>query len=334
MMTIHTTMIKYSILSLLTALLALTSCTTEQPVTTGGEQRVQITIDATTRGTPEAGDPADRAIRSLRVLGYRTPEGTLAFNRQVDVQTYAPIDVLTGKYTVVLIANEHEDENLPTELSGITESNNHTLDYLRSLGFSYEAFDTEKDIPMTAVKNNVVIQGDNKLIDDGALCTGTWQVTLTRLGVRIDLTMTLPGEMFDDWFTGERTIWFDNVPERVALFPQDDAASALTQPGDVFTTYGGSNPAASEGKKTIAIRRIILPESRFTPVGDDGMAIILRIAAGSEPRTGIIAPNAPADYTLPRNSYLDVNAEANDREFLFQVNAIENWEDTPINHDL
>lgn len=329
--------------------LGLASCTMESVVE--GEspegQEVVIRLAAATRATA-AGDAADSYINSLRVLGYRVSDQKLAFNETVglgssNVTGYnGKIKVKTGRFLIVLVANEHSDAALKAKLDGITPTANNTLAYLQDeVYFAHTAFAVNKDIPMTAFKNNVTIQGDDQMLDDGVPVTAPWAVTLQRLGVRLDLTMTLYTAAFDSWFgtAGNKRIYFNNVPKKVYLFPDTDNSAEVFADNSVFVTYAGSDPTAVDGKKTVILpRAIILPESCFAPVSTKAKGLSMSLIENSNIRSGVIASgNAAHGYTLPRNTYLDVTgtvAGASDTEFTFDINPIHDWNGTDIPHEI
>ena len=334
-----------AIATALSALL-LSSCTMESLVAPPDGQDVMIRIAAQTRATAD-GDAQDRYINSLRVLGYRMADQTLAFNETVALGSSnasgynGKINVKTGRFIIVFVANEHEDAAVSAALSGITTTANNTLAYLeKQVAFSTAAFSVSKDIPMTALKNNITIQGNDTLLDNGVPVTSSWGVTLQRLGVRLDLTMTLYTSAFDNWFgsAGEKKIYFNNVPKKVSLFPGADNSADVYTNNEVFVTYTGSSPTAVDSKKTVILpRAIILPESVFSPVGTKSKGLVMRIVESVD-RTGVIASgNAAHGYTLPRNTYLDVTATvagAADSEFTFNINPIYDWSGTDIGHEL
>jgi hypothetical protein len=328
------------ILALTALLLTLAGCTAEYPVDSRIDegQPVRITID--TRG----GEEEDSEISTLRVLGYRTSDGTLAFNEQVDLQSGNPILVKTGKYTVVLIANENSDtDDLQARLNGINISTNNTLNYLKGLSFTREAFDTGKEIPMVTIRENVIIRrrtgddGDEPLwggevIDDGSTFTGNWSVKMKRLGVRVDLTLKLYLDQYQAWDTAGRNIYFDNVPAQAFIHPTEPDGRDDNIRGSVSELTGGPSPLDEEDRQTVSITRTaILPElylSGANNIKENGLRIRLDMGNGRDDLVGTLASD-PDNYAIPRNTHLHVTATASETQVDFTV-EVSDWSDEPI----
>ncbi|MDL2230438.1 hypothetical protein LJB87_01440 [Alistipes sp. OttesenSCG-928-L06] len=315
----------------------LTSCTMENIVSEPDRQEVVISLAAGTRATAD-GDAQDSQIGSLRVLGYHTSNLKLAFNEKINTGSAKPykINVKTGTYLMVFIANEHTDPALSAQLDGITPESNPTLAYLRGqVYFRSSAFATNKDIPMVAFRENILIEGDDKLVENNALASVPWKVALDRLAIRMDLTLKMPAAQFDAWYgaSGNKQIRFSHFPSRVYLFPKTSNEAYIDDTG-LTVTYAGANPTAVDGLKSIQLNRaVILPESYFTPVGNKDNGLLMSLTDNIGQRKGTISSGeASWGYTLPRNTYLGITATLAgpvEQEFDFTVTVV-NWSDESL----
>ena len=346
MKTIHTIL-----LLSLTALL-LTSCVREEEVAgRQNEQAVMITLGAESRAGDASGDLADHYINSLRILGYRTSDGTLAFNKMAlglpavsdnlnEIER--KIEVITGKFTIVLIANEHSEVDSNTNgisdlselLNGITATNNNKISYLQGLSFSHLAFDTSKNIPMVAIKENIIIQGDDMLVEEGVSYT-KWGVVLTRIGIRVDVKLKLTDAQMDDWQmptvpAHSGRVYFNNVPEKAYIFPGIDNSDVFVAD---YTKYAAPTPATipvdGDGLNVFVCQRIILPETN-SPTLDKPQALTIKVMENNIWRTGTLT-SSPSVYTLPRNYYIDVTATmpVSDTEITI-TSTVTPWDDISI----
>ena len=331
-------------------LLLLSSCAKEREDITGEDENATIIISTATRAD-HAGDAADRYINSLRVLGYNTANGQLAFNEEVFGITTASTDnkeafektinVKTGKFTVVFIANEHKSPATSALLNGISASSNNNISYLRNtVSFPHEAFDSGKDIPMVTIKENIIIQGDNMVIDPGSstptAVLNKWPVEMERLGIRIDVTLKLTAAQVTEWTNDNGKIYLVNVPGEVFIFPGTDNSGTLLSTDKEYTV--SLTPTGTEGELSIyKLSRIILPESSFIDLAKAN-ALTLKLKEGALTRFGAISAGSDAKYgtngyTLPRNTYLDITAQIGETSFTFNINVLD-WVDENMNHEL
>jgi hypothetical protein len=333
------------------------------PVAPTGEQQVEITLAAETGGTGAGDGPATRAtnqgdhkdsyINSLRVMGFRTLDGTLAFNNLVlynfssTTQGFTgKILVNTGRYTLVLIANEHADTStdsmhrkLEALQPGVT-----TLNDLADMWFpSGKTFDSTKNIPMIALVDDVKITptgaignplpGTTNLNNSGE----PLRIMMKRLGIRLDLKVEMYAEQIDEWWSiSNGAINIGGIPDRVYLLPRENSGPV----NNIWIYRIGSKPdtAGKEGLITGELPRIILPETVFLPVTDKTRALSISIDGDGKTRRGIIAIDrgaTDAGYTIPRNSYLNVTATAKPDWLDVTAEAvIEDWDDENLNQEL
>jgi hypothetical protein len=347
---------------LLTTLATLTLASCITGIDTSDERQVEIAlaagagtseVDGTATRATHSGDPRDRYINSLRVLGFRVDDGTLAFNNLVFYQKNdraesfnGKILVRTGRYTLVLIANEHADSStnsvhnkLEALQPGVTN-----LSDLGDLWFgSGKTFDSSKDIPMVARVDNVKISstgqgnpapGITNLNNSGE----PLRITLIRLGVRLELRLKMYPDQVEKWWDFSRgAINLEGIPDRVYLFPRENS-----EPGNRSTWIGTvtSKPTVvgSDGLIGMDSPRIILPEILFSPVTNKRLALSISIDTGERTRRGTIAIDGGVSdkgYTIPRNSYLKATATAkSDRLDISTKTVVDDWESENLDQKL
>ena len=328
----------YSILSIPAALMFVaTSCAVDQGSDYPADGRqVQIAVAASTTRADEdrtAGDPKDREISTLSVPGYAVSGGKKIFDEPVDFTASddggrGTIWAKTGKHNMFFIANA----------AGITVPEEQYR--LRDVTVPQSAFSSELDIPMFAQIEDVMITALSDVPDPskGDRLPGKTDkgeplgVVMTRLGIRLDITLTLDAERFGEWFINgvAPAIVFGNLPEGVNLLPGKD------NPGDGSVSIPVDKETAftSDGdKRTITIERIILPELLLS--GDNNIkekGLTMTVAAGSWSVSGVIAPSA-GDYSIPRNTYLAIAAEAKDKVFDFNI-ELADWTEKDLPYGL
>ena len=305
-------------------LLLLASCAKEEQLVTDG-QDVLITLATGTRAGEEAGDLEDREMNSLRILGYRSSDGQLTFNEEIAIpsgsESYnGTVTMKTGKYTVVIIANEG---TLSTTLGD--DALISTIGDLRSLYFEIGAFNETDAIPMVTVKEDIVIQGDDLLIDAGTTYTTEWPVEMERLGIRVDVTLNLSDIQREDWQIDNGKIYFGNIPDKVYLFPGIANAPGTSTRSYTMLDY------TDDSKTQFTSPRIILPEVYAAGLSQSG-ALTLSVLAPTELKSAISADNG-ASYILSRNTRLGLTATIGETSLTFVVNVID-WEDENMNHVL
>ena len=349
----------------LTSLLLLFSCSRQVEPDYPEEQLVVVTFDADTRA-PGDSDPEDRRINSLRVLGYRVSDGTLAFNEKVygfptstENKTELAnqrVTVKTGKFTVVFIANEHSSaaNNLTTLLDGITPDNatTNTLSYFRSNAmFDFTSFDRGVNIPMVAIKQNIIIQGDNKLFDPelgSSLISTVWPVVLTRAGIRVDVTIKISPNQLDAWIDqpstdNKKKLRFYNLPRWVSVFPGTYDTGTTKTELYAFHSAAGTETLPDDGVFKVFKRKFILPEFGSLTLAESG-ALTFGLPQGplGEKKGALInleSDGTPKDwagmygYTIPRNHYLDVTLTIAETDVTFSIDVL-SWDDIAINHEL
>lgn len=252
----------------ITAALALSGCTkdlAEPGRTSGGEgEPVSIVLsafsvgdmagEAASRGPVTAGsmgDERDSEFTSLRVMIFRTG-GTLAYNKTVTISpTFNPftIEMTTGTYDFVFIANEDTDTDLTARLAAYNAGRKIGDIYHETI--SSAAFRNDYTIPMTHIIKNVTVTANSSGVGSVAVAGSTkpnpWPVEVTRAAVRVDVilktddaTVAAAGR-----FTA---LQLTNVPNKVYLFDSD---------GDSGTNYNAGGTGWSEPTSPLAAWREI-----------------------------------------------------------------------------
>lgn len=309
----------------------LASCVDHNPPSESVDQRpVRIAVAVGPCPTSQAGSAGsvgsvgEDNISELRLMAFRTSDATLAFNQRVDYNRAAPYHVFelpTGRYTLVAVAGEHRDAALSARLEALTQSA--TLSQVSALSFAASAFDAGCDIPMMT-SAAVTISRVNDT--EGTTDLGSpLALTLTRLGVRIDIKVKLDAAQMEQWMASGGELYLDRVPERVYLFPHDNSAATSTS-----TIACAARPQIDEslGQRSISIRGVILPESYFAPANDAARGLQLRLWDGTRQISGSIALS-PNNHTVPRGSHLNVQATVGDGTFEF-VTSVAPWDDENV----
>lgn len=352
-------MIKHNIILALAALAAMFSACSKESGGSGADseegREVKIEFKAGSRGATDKGSVRDRYINSMRVLIYDYHSGELEFNIAMyglggvpdtsNEELAGTLVVKTGKYTFIYIANEHSDPAANAMLSGITKSANNTLDYLiDNVKFSRAAFDSSKDIPMVKIKEQVIIQGDNRILDPElatagnptGLHTTVWPISLIRLGVRLDVSVYMTPEEKLLWKTesGMYRLYINNIPNEVGLLPTKSYSGGYLADDSYYLEMNSLDMIPVSAVNPHTWSRVILPESYFDPAGDATNALTIGFKDGmyNTRRTGYVGYAPPTDYTLPRNTYRAVSVKLDIRtlEPVIEIKPVIDWSDENI----
>lgn len=275
---------------------------------------VEISLMMASKGSPDSEIDPDYEIGSVRVLAFHAVTGQLKFNSgKIDLSTTPPpltLEVLTGQYDFVFIANEHSvaDDLLTARLDGWLAGSNKVLKGLDQEAFHYNAFSTDKHLPATSIYRDVTIQSDD-------IGNPLWEVEVERLAVRLDIQLLVDAKWLDD-ITGIR---FANLPDRVPFFPNKLSNNSVNYyeggypetyplshiPIDEFTMTGPDE----DGRYTYSLERIILPASVFPDIANEAKAIAIEVHTSSAPQQPLrraLGQAVPADYTSSRNLYYKI----------------------------
>lgn len=314
------------ILLILTALaLVMGSCVRDHAG--GVEEGVDVSIliatgsagSATTRAGKADGSGIDSDISHFRVLIFDSKTGVLAhkdaFTPPANPQQ---INMKTGVYDFVLIANDNVDA-VTTQLGALTVGTS-KLNDLKDMTFASSSFDRTTKIPMLSFVRGVGVYPEGVIALPGTddQNEGTWNseekvwnVELERLAVRLDVAVTLTE---GQTVSNPATLSISHIPSKVYLFQKANSGEYES----VARTYADAVTTTPEAGKTVLTwDRIILPESVFsaTNTAANGMTMSLTVnGSDCSAVLGIDMTNATEtsrDYTLPRNTYLDITATAN-----------------------
>jgi hypothetical protein len=363
-------------LVMLAVLIIAASCVRETPVATGRTVTVTARVGQTRAGN--FGDLADGAtvttgkdfyIATLRLLVFRAGGGTLLHDYFFDLEEEDGLyfELTTGtRYDIAIIANETSDPALATTLDALPSSS--TLASLDALSFASTAIDAAKPLPMTRLYRDVVVTPDGEYPDPytpagvagkpaGKIAynggdadtdeTREWEVKLTRLATRVELTLVLADQAMAERFTGVST---RRVPSKVYLFnPRagdgttarynitGEAGEREATSRDIAKSAGTLADGTGEqaGKKIWTGPRLVLPACEFEDAGEEENAILLVARLSGEEgdgEHGATLGTTALGFTAPRNALFNVTGIINTT---ISVNVtMQNWDgvsfDTPL----
>ncbi|MDR2912985.1 MAG: hypothetical protein LBV38_06855 [Alistipes sp.] len=353
-------------------------------------QRVTITLDGaslTRSGQTNPGTANDRAVKSLRVLGYDSQTNRLVWDGFFDSNALSGemqggddgqgdspsqellLNVYTGTYDVVFIANEPNDATLDPDLVAALadESNYDTMGELRELAFFGKSFPYSWStdiqslnprwysdrIPMVTHVPKVEIIGNNTAKVGSITYTDKWPVALDRVGVRLDINLTLTATQYTKYINEFRDIYLYDLSASAYIMPRIDNYEhvGITQ-SNGFTLesstiegkiYGYEHPKLDENNdptgEWIVSYSILMPERILGPVNDKeenaaSIEIFANRDGGGDPIQGT-GKNAPIwylgddgekTYSLPRNTFLELNATVEEDDIVFTNIIVIDWE--------
>jgi hypothetical protein len=290
------------------------SCINEKNDPSAGQLvTISLAPSAHAVGTRADGDAygsgIDNNIREFRILVFHAG-GKLAYNEYIaDITNKSPytIQLMTGTYDFVFIANEGSDNDTSPALTATLDaydSSKTIADFGNSVVFRAAAFADGKNIPMSALFRNVKIMGDNHYKINGTeQPKSNWLVMVTRLGIRVDVTLTTGSKLASDSF---RELIVGNLPATVPVLAGDVDNKAISYAAS--RTYNVTDGEGGGFTATAPYRwvhkRIILPSSLFSPADRESDAIFLELSyADGYPDEKVALALSPTDYTSPRNAY-------------------------------
>lgn len=330
-------------------------------------QPVTITVDAS-MDAPSAPDPhaapADLTINSLRVLVFNSTRnasspGVLVFNTEIEIDAdgqtiswpVAPpnteletkLNICTGTFDFVFIANEGSGSDsgadITNDLDALMPGTGQISD-LNSIMFGEGAFHREEmdeefndgslPIPMMNVVYGVKVYGndDVDVPGIGRMTGGVWTVELERIGVRLDIELTLSPYQYSQYKNAAPgdMLTLSGIPSGAWLMPRSESNFKLNNSRVVPNLYY----AAPDPEQPVQIYfSMILPE-RVLWAGDDVAANAMTITAlGKSGKVSWFEGDNPANpqhFTLPRNTFLHLSATIKEDEIVFTKVIIKDWE--------
>lgn len=320
-------------------LVCLASCVAESEiaentVSEGESVRLGISTRSLNNGT-------DKQVNTVRIIQVaRTIAQSVKTNHFIN-NPAEPLKVegLTGNYDIYVIANESDDGSRLAALDAVTN-----LADLRQVTLPYTiANRSEMNIPMLGEVADVTIglpsNGQPSSNNLGTVKVGdvdmgnTLHVTLTRLAVRIDLTVKSKS------FAGLKSVSFTGLPNAISLFGDASIATTNNQTATIDKSeFANVTPVStgyiSEQKKDA----VILPSYLFLPITDENKAASMEVTLDGKPvpvkaKIGHAAQKAitDKDYTLHPNSQYTLTALIGGDELTIE-SQVRNWDKNEVDY--
>lgn len=321
-------------------LMCLASCTadnemTEEAVPDGNSVMLGISTRSFNNGT-------DEQINTVRIIQVsRTIAQSVKSNRFINSPT-DPLNVegLTGHYDIYVIANESNDGSRLVTLDNVG-----SLAELKKIVLPYAVANrSQTNIPMFGVVENVTIglpaSGEPSSTNLGTVRVGdvdkgnTLPVTLTRLAVRIDLTVKSKS------FAGLASVSFKGLPDGISLFGNAYETEMSKQQEVTVNGSGFANvsPASAGYISEMKKDAIILPSYLFLPVTDREKAASIEVSLDGKPVPfkGKIGHSAlpssnDKDYTLHPNTHYTLTALIAGDELTIE-SQVRNWDKNEVDY--
>lgn len=287
-------------------------------------------------------DGTDEQVNTIRIIQVaRTIAQSVKTNRFINSPT-DPLSVegLTGNYDIYVIANESNDGSKLTALDNVG-----SLSELKEIVLPYAvASRSQTNIPMLGVVKDVTIglptSGQPSSTNLGTVKVGsvdngnTLPVTLTRLAVRIDLT--IKSKSFADLVS----VRFTGLPDGISLFGNEyetanNIQQAVTVSGNAFANVTPVSTGYILEKKKEAI---IIPSYLFVPTTDGNKAASVEVYLDGKPepfkaKIGHAAsPSAVTkDYTLHPNTHYTLTALIAGDELTIE-SQVRNWDKNEVDY--
>lgn len=321
-------------------LVCLASCIAENEITEEAmPDGKNVRLGINTRSFSDGTDEQVNTIRIIQVA--RTIAQSVKSNRFINSPT-DPLSVegLTGNYDIYVIANENNDGSRLTTLDNVK-----SLSELKEIVLPYTVANrSQTNIPMLGVVENVTIglpdNGQPSSTNLGTVKVGdvnkgnTLPVTLTRLAVRIDLTIKSKS------FADLSSVSFTGLPDGISLFgneyePATNKQQEVTVNRNVFANVTPvSGGYISEKKK----EAIIMPSYLFVPTTDENKAASVEVYLDGKPvpfkaKIGHAAlPSAVTkDYTLHPNTHYTLTALIAGDELTIE-SQVRNWDTNEVDY--
>lgn len=355
-------------LGCLLAALSFASCSKDD----GDPQTDEATIDlfaGLSKGTGNAFEVQEDEIGSLRLLIFEHYSGNYSDN--IEISSYnseepISINLKTGRYDFVFVANETVDANIAAQLDAVSSGTN--ISQLQEWYFSSASINNSGVIPLARVIRDIQVLADNHMVlhkPDGGqeIVSGKWRVNLERLAVKVNLTVATYQETIKDDFKELRVV---NVPAKVFLMKERldgtvNDNSGVVETDEIFIgasrTFVRANGDAYYAEKSAGYRiipletpadwvqtdqsgdlryewykRLILPALEFPASGNDAQdkarAITFQVksASGANDRTGYMP--SPTNYSVLRNNIYVLTGLLDNNQIEFAAGGISvaDWE--------
>lgn len=252
----------------------------------------------------------DLVVTSLRVLAFDSGNACESNVLYSGVSLGQSIQhaIAKGTYSFVFLANEASDASVRDALDAIDDYSD-----LINITYPASAFTSDLEIPMIQTLANVQVLAEGQIKVGSADAVSTIDLTLTRLGARVDVVLT-SDEDLGDVFTG---VTFSNIPNGVPLISDNYGGARTTMRSFKMEDDAGYFEDISTGSTWgMRVKRIVLPANVFTDTDAESKAIVftvnlegmynpsckLKIYSATE--SGVDKDN----YTLPKNARLDLTA--------------------------
>ena len=311
------------ILYLAIVTLALLSCSQEKVLPHTSEAGVPVTIlfEAGTRATVDGDDPAECQIGNFNVLIYNSKNNMLMWNFPItqglpDEHLTQTLDIRTGTYDFVFIANANELYNGSTPVSLSVDSQVNHFSKLSNLSVDRDDFGFGKDIPMVRYYKNIEVAMDNKIKSSemSDFQAGPWSIEMERVAIKLDLKIVLTELQFLNW---DQKITIKNVPGKAYLFSEKDNSSfekAFDLEIDIVSGSLSSVPYGDDYVLITSEKPIILPELYLTPAHNVAQkSMVLEMVFSGVAKSAHISCEAD-NYAIPRNTTLTLNATVKEDE--------------------
>lgn len=279
------------------------------------------TISIGTRGggdTSQEGDPADRAVSSLRVIAI-DEYGIVKNNSFYLTDGITPIrhTMRVGTYRFFFLVNE--PSCIFSAVDNIVTYNN-----LAAIAIPSSQFGPDTDIPMIFEVPQATILTENKVQVGSEAPTGDWIIKPVRLAVRVDIDLMSIYD-FDNDFAG---VEFSNLPDYVSLtgnYDKTPHSSVAPHKFLVSDANAGDHFADAAPPSGYAwakkVMRIILPSNEFSPVDQPERAVVFTVLmnktnpASYNPSCTIDMKHSdPQNHTMPRNHYFKISGNIDLRD--------------------
>jgi hypothetical protein len=299
-------------------------------------------------GSPAVGSAKDTAISDIMVLLYQSSSGIYAGQDRAEVDGSGDpvsLDVLTGTYDIVVVANAFPSGSDATNGSFLgnffaTPANYDQIGEVKNALLDAAAFGESKNIPMFTIAAGVHI-GLGGVVNNIDTNSTAWSPTLTRAGVRLSLEITLTKWQHEGWLEAAGAgnapkVTVSNVPAQNWL--HDETGKPNDAPLGANRTYGAAEAADASDPQPVTgfdgymwhvaadaannieehwiVRydRIILPEFIPADKEDDDTAMHLSMDLGDgnvvEGEIRCSDLNSWKEgYSLRRNTWLHLDVE-------------------------